>query len=195
VAYFGQYIPLHGVPCILAAAARLRDRPIDFVLAGQGQELGAARDLAVRLRLENVEFQPSWRTPADLARDVLGKADVCLGAFADSAKGQVVVPFKVYAALAAGRAVITADTPAAREILGPSGCVRLVPMNDPEALAAAIGELADQPAWREELARAGRATYDRRFAPAQLGGALVAALEAAEAELRAPSRLPLGVPA
>jgi glycosyltransferase involved in cell wall biosynthesis len=184
VAYFGQFIPLHGVQHIIEAAALMRDMPVDFVLAGRGQTLGDARRLAQRLGLENVEFQECWRTPEELANDVLETADVCLGAFADLPKTDRVVPFKVYAAMAAGRAVVTGDTQAVRELLRAGVEVRTVPCANPEALARAIGNLAERPAERAALAGAGRSAYDRRFASAPLGRALIEIIEGLERALQ-----------
>jgi rhamnosyl/mannosyltransferase len=50
----------------------------------------------------------------------------------------------------------------------------LVPPNDPEALAAAIGELLRRPDWAKELATAGCESVGERFGT----GAMVRAVEA-----------------
>lgn len=118
VVYAGQYIPLHGIEVVLRSADRLRDRDdIRFELVGIGQTLGAAKALAAELALPNVRFIETWMPLERLAREHLAAADICLGIFGDQPKAGRVVPFKVYAALAAGRPVITADTPAVRELL------------------------------------------------------------------------------
>jgi len=178
VAYFGQYIPLHGIRTVLDAAARLRHRPdVRFDLVGIGQELAEARAHARRLELVNVRFRPVWLGPEALAEGHIEPADVCLGAFGALPKAARVVPYKVYTALASGRAVLTADTPAVRELLRPGEEVWTVPPADPDALADALARLADDPALRARLARAGQAAYDARFAAGPLGDLLCAALE------------------
>ncbi|MFM8409028.1 MAG: glycosyltransferase, partial [Alphaproteobacteria bacterium] len=98
----------------------------------------------------------------------LRSADVVLGIFGGSQKARMVVPNKVWQAAAVGRAIVTADTPAIREVFVPGESIRLVE-RDPSALAAAIRELAADPAGRERLG----------------AGARAAALRAAGASVRA----------
>ncbi|MFN2252335.1 MAG: glycosyltransferase [Anaerolineae bacterium] len=185
VVYFGQYIPLHGLPTVMAAAARLLDRPdIRFELVGRGQELEAVRRLADELRLANASFTIGWLSPGQLANEHIAPADVCLGAFGAQRKAQLVVPFKVFTGLASGRAVVTGDTPAVAGALRRGEEVHVVPPADAAALAAALRVLADEPGRRLGLARAGQQAYDERFAPEKLGRLLVAALQAAERRAR-----------
>lgn len=173
VLYFGQFIPLHGLEVVLEAAARLADRSdIAFQLVGTGQMLEATRARAAALGLERVRFDPRWLPAEALAAEHIAGADLCLGIFGAQPKAGLVVPFKVYTALAAGRPVLSADTPALRELLRPGEEVAAVPPADPAALAAAIRRLAADPAERERLARAGQAAWDARFAPGVLGGEL-----------------------
>jgi len=179
VVYFGQFIPLHGLENVLGAAALLRARDdIRIDLVGLGQTLDANQDLARRLDLPNVRFFPQWLAPEALAEAHIAAADVCLGVFGGQPKAQRVVPFKVYTALAAGRAVVTADTPAVRELLAPGDEVWTVPPASPPALATAIARLAGDPALRTRLATAGQSAWDARFAPPVLGARLRQALEA-----------------
>lgn len=181
VVYFGQFIPFHGVDVVLDAADRLRDRPIDFTFVGDGQMRAAAEATARRLGLSRVRFVTEWLTPEALVDRHIAPADICLGAFGDRPKTARVVPYKVYAALAAGRAVVTGDTPALRERLTPGVDVVAVACGDAAALAAALAALADDPARRTALAAAGRSSFARQFGPERLGHALRAVLEDAVA--------------
>lgn len=188
VVYFGQFIPLHGVDIMLRAAGRLHDAPIDFTFVGVGQMQGDAERLARDLGLARVRFVPAWLTPAALIETHIASADVCLGVFGDRPKTARVVPYKVYAALAAGRTVVTGDTPALRERLTPGENVVAVPCGDPDALARALADLAAAPATRARLAAAGRATWERSFSPERLGSELRAALAETVAMHRAERR-------
>ena len=41
VLFYGQFIPLHGIPTIIEAARLLRDAPVDWLVVGRGQEHAA----------------------------------------------------------------------------------------------------------------------------------------------------------
>ena len=79
------------------------------------------------------------------------------------------IPNKAFQALACGTPLVTADTPAARELLTDGMDSLLVPPGDPDALATALRELAADPARRRAIGRAGRATYEVRASEAALG--------------------------
>jgi glycosyltransferase involved in cell wall biosynthesis len=150
VLFVGKLIPLHGVETILGAAGELLD--VRFRLVGQGQLDDVLRD-----RPPNVE----WVRWVDYDR--LGaayRAAACaLGVFGTTAKAARVIPNKAYQALACGTPLVTADTPAARELLADGESARLVPAGDAEALAEAVrGLLVDEEAARR-LADRGLAAY------------------------------------
>ena len=79
------------------------------------------------------------------------------------------IPNKVFQALACACPVITADTPAARELLTDGVDALLVPPGDPAALAAAIRRVAGSAELAAELAERGRATYELHASEAVLG--------------------------
>ena len=62
---------------------------------------------------------------------------------------------------------------------GPGGGIRLVPPADPEALAAELRLLLDDPGYRDEIGAAARETVARAFTWERCGEATVAAYEAA----------------
>ena len=70
-------------------------------------------------------------------------ADVCLGIFGATEKAARVIPNKVFQIIASGRPLITADTPAARELLEPGPAIQLVPAADPDALRRAAQKLRE----------------------------------------------------
>ena len=88
--------------------------------------------------------------------------------FGESNKTQRVVPFKLVHALAAGRPVITADTPAVARWLDGSGVVFTAEAADSGDLAARLRELSgnlDQLATSASMARG---VYNRHFGTQQL---------------------------
>jgi glycosyltransferase involved in cell wall biosynthesis len=174
VVWFGTHIPLHGVPVIVAAAAALRNAGIEFVLIGTGQGLAQAR--AQANGLPHVTFIPRFLPAAEL-RDQIHQAHVGLGIFGTTAKAGRVIPCKVYDVLSAGRPLVTADTPAIRELLQPGREAILVPSGDPQALADALLVLRDDAERRSALARAGLRLFRARATPAVLGAELVRILD------------------
>jgi glycosyltransferase involved in cell wall biosynthesis len=116
----------------------------------------------------------------------LGQLDVLLiGIFGTSAKAAQVIPNKVYQVLAAGRALITSDTPAARELLAPGPGIILVPPGDPQALATAIRKMRGRcPA----AAAAHLATLRRQVTPTAVTRELAERLRRAPTTTRALAR-------
>jgi glycosyltransferase involved in cell wall biosynthesis len=104
------------------------------------------------------------RLPAELHR-----AGCALGIFGTTGKAQRVIPNKAFQALACGTPLVTADTPAARELLANGDNALLVPPGDPEALAGAVRELAADDELTRRIAAEGRATYERHGSEAVLG--------------------------
>ena len=168
VLFVGKLIPLHGLETILAAAALVPEIP--FRVVGDGQ-LAALLD-ARPSNVDHVEWIPYYELP-----EVYQRAGCALGIFGTGAKAARVIPNKVFQALACGRPVITADTPAARELLTDETDAMLVPPGDPEALATAVRRLAGDAALAERLAESGRATYQARASEEVLGARWRALLE------------------
>jgi glycosyltransferase involved in cell wall biosynthesis len=158
--FVGKLIPLHGLETILAAA-RLAEE-IRFRVVGSGQ-----LEPLLDVRPPNVDWVP-W---VDYERlpDELGRAGCALGVFGTSAKAARVIPNKAFQALACGTPLVTADTPAARELLRDDEDALLVPPGDPAALATALRRLAEDRELAARLGAAGRATYEARASERVLG--------------------------
>ena len=109
-----------------------------------------------------------WVEYEDLPAEVQS-AGCALGIFGTGDKAARVIPNKAFQALACATPLITADTPAARELLTDGRDALLVPAGDPAALAAAVRRLAGDPAERARIASAGRATYEAHADEATLG--------------------------
>src|SRR5581483_10854400 len=148
--FVGKLIPLHGLETILSAA-RLAPE-LRFRVVGSGQ-LGRLLPGAP----PNVEHVP-WVPYEDLARE-LHRASCALGIFGTSDKARRVIPNKAFQALACGTPLVTADTPAARELLRDAESALLVPPGEPEALAAALRRLASDAALTRRVADGGLAAY------------------------------------
>src|SRR5919198_2418025 len=153
VLFVGKLIPLHGVETVLAAAGTAPE--LRFRLVGSGQ-----LEHLVRARPANVDWLP-WveyeRLPSELH-----EAGCALGIFGTSGKAQRVIPNKAFQALACGTPLVTADTPAARELLVDGESALLVPPGDAAGLARAVRALAADRELQVHLSGGGLYTYEQR---------------------------------
>ena len=176
VMFVGKFIPLHGLPFMLEAANRLQDVPdIEFHLVGSGQLTDEIHVTARRLNLENVRFT-DWIPYEQLHRFLQGWG-VCLGIFGTSDKAVRVIPGKVFVALSAGKAVITADSPAIRELLADGESAVLCRRGDPEALAGAIRRLHGDRELLHRIAEGGSRVFRNHASTEQIGRSASAELE------------------
>jgi glycosyltransferase involved in cell wall biosynthesis len=114
--------------------------------------------------VEHVRWLEYEALPVELHR-----TGCALGIFGRSAKAQRVIPNKAFQALACATPLVTADTPAARELLVDDENALLVPPGDPEALAAALERLAGDPGLAARLTASGHETYRRHASEDVLG--------------------------
>ena len=158
--FVGKLIPLHGLETILEAARLAPDLRLRIVGSGQLDPLLAGRPANV----EWVAWVDYERLPEELNR-----ASCALGIFGTSEKAQRVIPNKAFQAVACATPLVTADTPAARELLVDGESALLVPPGDPEALAGALHRLAAEPELAQRLGAAGHAVYRERASEEVLG--------------------------
>ncbi len=158
--FVGKLIPLQGVATILAAARFVPE--LDFRIVGSGQ-----LDALLESRPPNVEHVP-W-LDYELLPEAIRGAGCALGIFGTGAKARRVIPNKAFQALACGAPLITADTPAARELLADGKSALLVPPGDPEALAGAVRQLAADADLARRVATGGRTAYERQASEPVLG--------------------------
>lgn len=176
VMFVGKFIPLHGMPFMLEAANRLKDVPdIEFHFVGSGQLTDVIHETARRLNLENVRFT-DWIPYEQLHRFLQGWG-VCLGIFGTSDKAVRVIPGKVFVALSAGKAVITADSPAVRELLSDGESAVLCRRGDPEALAEAIRRLHGDRELLRRIAEGGSRVFRDHASTEQIGRSTSIVLE------------------
>ena len=158
--FVGKLIPLHGLETIIAAAALLPE--VRLRVVGSGQEDGL-----LRARPPSVEWL-RWLPYAELP-DADRSAACALGIFGTGPKARRVIPNKVFQALACGTPVITADTPAACELLVDGESALLVPPGDPVALSAAVGRLVGDPQLARRIGDGGLRAYREHASEEVLG--------------------------
>lgn len=172
VHFHGEFQPLHGVENIIKAAALTPDA--NFRLIGNGTTRKQCENLAKELNLQNIEFLDPIPYE-DLAKK-MAEATICLGIFGDSLKTQIVIPHKVYEAMAMGKAIITAETPAVKELLTDGEDVLFCKAADPENLAKSINELLSNIDLKNSLAEKSHNTFMNNCSSSSIGKDILLAL-------------------
>jgi glycosyltransferase involved in cell wall biosynthesis len=163
VLYLGTLYEPKGILELLYAAARLRDSAphIRFILAGpwfSDSQRRTALALVEQERLDATVVFPGVVLD-DEKWALLQQADLLV--FPGwQAEG---LPLVILEAMAAGRAVIATDTGAVADAVVDGETGVIVGKRSPAALAAAILELAGDPAARQRMGRAGRLRYEAAF--------------------------------
>lgn len=175
VHFHGEYARFHGVDVILRAAKELADQNVHFQIIGRGITYDRERKLADELGLRNVTFIDPVPY-ADLAV-YMSRADVCLGFFGTNPRAGRMFTNKVVEAMAVGQALITRRTDAVEELLVDGESALLIEPGRPDALAAAILRLRDDPELRERLGRNARRLFEANCTQAVFSVALGRILE------------------
>jgi len=108
------------------------------------------------LETQNFQAIPAFRTDV---REILSLADIVV---LPSYFGEG-VPRVLLEAAAMGKPIVTTDNPGCREVVEHSRNGYLVPVKDPEALAAAIADLSDSKTTRVAFGRRSRAKAETEF--------------------------------
>ena len=172
--FHGSYVPLQGIPYILDAAKLLEGEPIKFRIVGSGQESSRVEKKAAELNLRNVEFV--GKVPLEKLPEYIAASHACLGIFGDTPKTQHVIPNKVYEYMAMGKPIITADTPAIREVFTNGNTVLLCPAASGTSLAAAVRRLKADAVLCQALGAEARILFEKKYSPKHLVSALLSEL-------------------
>ena len=163
VSYVGTVGMAHGLGSVLDAAAVLREThpSVRILVVGDGSELRSLRERARSEALDNVTF--AGLVPRTRTRDYLAATDVALVVLKPAPMFKLVLPSKMFEAMAAARPIVLGVAGEARRVLAQSGGGIAVPPGEATALAEAVGLLAEDRAARERMGEAGRAFVERNF--------------------------------
>jgi glycosyltransferase involved in cell wall biosynthesis len=162
VAYIGTLGLAHGLQTVIDAAALLRDRSdVVFLLIGDGAERGRLESTIAERGLENVRvlgLQPREKMPAWIAT-----IDVLLVTLRDLPVFETVIPSKIFEFLAQERPVIVAASGEIARMTREADVALVTRPEDPEALAASIANVLDDPETASKRARRGREWVNENF--------------------------------
>ena len=176
IVFGGVVRPHKGIEIILDALVRLGRPDYRFVIVGPMNEHVAALQAhpAYRPYIAFLGEQSSVRMP-----EFLSLADLIVLPLKDTLLARSQMPCKVFEAMAMARPIIASavsDLPAVLE-----GCGVVVPPGNPDALAAAIADLLQQPPKAQALGRAAREKCLRLYSQDITRRELKAMLEKMEA--------------
>jgi glycosyltransferase involved in cell wall biosynthesis len=166
VNFHGNFMPLHGVPYIIQAANILKNENIKFQLVGRGHDYDASRKMAEDLGLKNIIW--TGRIPYESLPAYINKADVCLGIFGDTSKTETVIPNKIFEVIAMGKAIITADTEAVRELFEDGENILFCRKADPNSLAGAILKLKNNTELMDKITQNSYALFTAKFSKKEI---------------------------
>ncbi len=155
--YFGRLSQEKGLADLLAAMQRLPN--LRLKIAGDGPQSRELRELAIKLKLSNVEFL-GHISGGDLDRTIADSRFTVLPTHAYETFGKSILE-----SYAHGRAVIASDLGSRRELVQHGVNGLLYPIGNVERLAAEISFLAGQPAEAEKMGTAGRNLVLTKYSP------------------------------
>lgn len=164
VLYSGNMGRCHDIDTILDAAKELQDEPIQFVCIGGGAKREELITEVNRLGLKNFTFLPYQEKqvlPYSLTACDLSLVSV------DATTEGLVVPSKLYSALASGRpiAVICSQTSYLKQLMAEANCGGTFDNGDGQGLAQFIRFLNQDPNIGEQMGKAGRQYLQSHFTP------------------------------
>lgn len=162
--YMGTHGMAHALPKVLEAAELLLHRDdIAFFFAGSGAERAKVEQIVQERCLHNVRLIP--RQPKDRMPALWSACDLSIVPLRDTPVFATVIPSKIFEAMGMGVPILMSlPEGEATAIVCSTGSGVCVPPEDPEAMAAAIIELADDPerlAAYRRTARAAAPLYSR----------------------------------
>ncbi len=160
--YAGLHGFFQGLDQVMAAAGRLGDLPVRFILIGEGAEKGSLVRMASDLGLGNVDFYPPL--PHEKIPAVLASMDVAMITLKSPIRGAV--PSKIYEAMASGIPVLLVAEGEAKDIVKRADAGVVVDTGDIDGIVRAVRGFVSDGERRRRMGRSGRSSalglYDRR---------------------------------
>jgi len=159
ILFYGSFLELQGTDIIAGAAKLSQDLPVKWVFVGEGPCLLKTKEAA--RGLGNVVFE-SWMPYEELNKRIVD-ADILLGVFGDTLKADMVIPNKVYQAMAAGKPLITRSARAYEGNIANNPVIGWVPKGDSLALYNKVCNWIDTPENLYDRGKQTRALFDEHF--------------------------------
>jgi glycosyltransferase involved in cell wall biosynthesis len=168
IGFVGSFQPSMGTNIIVEAARLSQDTPCRWILIGEGDTKPEAERRAGGLA--NVEFVP-W-VPYEAISERMAQMHMLLGIFGATHKTDIVIPNKIFEAMAIARPLITQTAASYAGTIGGTDIIGWVPGGDPRALADKVRQWIAEPDHLPERGAATRKLYDLHFSPDIMRGLL-----------------------
>jgi len=167
VLYVGSYIPLHGVEVIVEAAKIAQDRGDDilFLMIGRGPDHAKCIELVERYDLKNIEFK-GFMSLEEL-NYYYNATDINLGLFSVGERANSVVLNKTNDSFRVGKAHLTLETDAMRELFVDNRDIFFVKDNSPQTLADRLVEIKNSPELLKKVGKSALISYDEKLSNAK----------------------------
>ena len=171
-AYVGRMIAIKGVATLVEAQQLLQRQGValQLLLVGTPDPANPSSFDAATLQAWSKLPGIVWCGHRDDVREIWATAHIAVLA----SQGGEGVPKTLLEAAAIGRPIVATDVPGNRDIAQNGVNAILVPPGDAHAFAAALKELADDPARRRSYAAAGRTLVAERFSEEAVSAATIA---------------------
>ena len=159
ILYVGLLTPRKGVLDLLAASRLLRERGVahELALLGGTPDEGPAAEAEVRAGLDGSTTLLGTRAPEQMPAEFAGADLFCLPSWWEA------MPLSVLEAMAAGLPVVATDVGDVGRAVADGITGYVVPVQDPEKLAAALERLVTDAELRRRMGAAGRARVTAMF--------------------------------
>ncbi|WP_046827122.1 glycosyltransferase family 4 protein [Afipia massiliensis] len=174
VGFAGRLLTNKGIRALVAAHRILRARGMDIRLRIAGDPDPANPDSVTLEEAQQWNNEPSITWLGQVADITTLWRDSHIAALPSHREG---LPKSLLEAAACGRPLVATDAPGCREIAIPGKTGLLVPIEDPQALADAIGELAMSRELRLRYGAAARQLVVEKMSAQAIGAAVVALYE------------------
>jgi glycosyltransferase involved in cell wall biosynthesis len=174
VGFAGRLLTSKGIRALVTAHRILRTRGVDIRLRIAGDHDPANPDTVTLEEAKQWNNEPGITWLGQVADIATLWGDSHIAALPSHREG---LPKSLLEAAACGRPLVATDAPGCREIAIPRQTGLLVPIEDPQALADAIGELAVSRDLRMRYGAAARQLVVEKMSSQAIGAAIVALYE------------------
>lgn len=173
VCFFGALGRQFDIPCLIAAARRLADTPLQIVICGTGDRLDEYRQMA--FDVPHVHF-PGWVDSPSISA-LMERSLAGLAPYHNEMSFNMSVPNKAIEYLAGGLPIVSTLRGELEKLLNFNECGITIPEGDPYSLEWILRNLQTDTVRREKMAENSRKLYTKCFRADSVYGRLIEHLQ------------------